>query len=324
MSISSLPNMVFTFLVCLMCWYVGYDLRIGFPVTGSDSTSLIWDVFCGFLTDRNFVYLAGFSLLLLSASFIQRIHFIFMIVQGKTTLPFLLFFLLNSANPDFYPIHPGSIAIFLLIFAIFELFGSYQNPSSTGRIFNLMVSIGVGSLIWPHLLLFIPVFLIGMYQFRILNTRTFFAGILGLLTVFWFVLGWCVWKSDFTVFTNLAQCLSEIHIVFTNESRLSVWLKPLFFFFLMIVLLFHISTQESERTIRTRHFLTFIFMLGFYSFILSLLYAPVFVDFEYLFYLSVSIIASCSLSGNGIRSYLFYYLLITLLIGAYILKLWIF
>ena len=323
LNISSLPNLLFTLLICAVCWYAGYDNWIGFPVKSDSGTSLLWHAVCDLLTDKNNTYFAGFTLLFLAAALLQRFNFRFVIFQGKTTLPFLLFLILNSVNPFFFPIRPVSIAIFPVIFAMFELFGSYQNPMATGRMFNVMFYLGMGSLICPYLLWFIPVFWIGMYQFRILTVRTFSASLLGGFTVFLFVLGWCVWKHDFGIFINIALCLSDIHIAFTNESLLTEWPKPICIFIFMLVLLFRISSQESEKSIRTRHFLSFLFMFGFSSFFLALIYASTFVDFECVCYLSASIIASYSFSGKyGIASFLLYYLVIAMLIILLFIRLW--
>ena len=321
--ISTLPNLIFTLLICFACWYIGYEYWIGFPVRSDSGASLLWYAVCGFLTDKDYTYIAGFTLLFLAAALLQRFNFRFVIFQGKTMLPFLLFFLLNSVNPDFFPVRPVSVAIFPFMFAMFGLFGAYQNPVTTGRMFNMMFNLCVGSLIWPYLLWFIPVFWIGMYQFRILNIRMFSASLLGLFTVFWFVLGWCVWKYDFAIFINIVQCLSDIHIVFAGKSWLTEWIKPLCYFFFMLVLLFHILSQESESSIRTRHFLSFLFTLGLYAFALSLFYAFTFVDFECVCYLSASLIASYSFSGkSGIVSFLLYCLIITMLIIFLFIRLW--
>ena len=322
-SISTLPNIIFALLICAVCWYIGYTYWIGFPVQSNNGTSLLWNAVCVFLTDKDYAYFAGFLLLFLAAALIQRINYLFIIIQGKTILPFLLFLLLNSVNPNFFPVRPVSIAIFPILFAMFELFGSYQNPDATGRMFNLMFYLCLGSLFWPYLLWFIPFFWIGMYQFRILNMRTFSASLLGLFTFFWFILGWSVWKHDFAIFKNIFQCLSDIHIVIFNESWLKGWLRPLCLFGFITVLLFYISSQESESSIRTRHFLSFLLMFCLCSFILSLFYASTFVDFECVCYLSASIFTSYIFSGkSGIVSFILYYLIIAVFIMLLFIHLW--
>ena len=323
LSVSSLPNMLFTFLICVACWYIGYTNKIGFPVQRDYDTSLIWDYICDFLNNSNFAYIVGFLLLLLGAALLQRFNFRFVIIRGKTTLPFLLFLLLNSINPDFYPVRPISLAIFPLFFALFELFGAYQNPTAAGRMFNMMFYLTVGSLIWPCLLWFIPIIGIGMYQFRILNIRTFSAALLGFFTVCWFALGWCVWNHDFSVFINFFNCLTDIQLFFTKESWFIGWLMPLCVFLLMIVLLIFVVFQETENTIRTRHFLSFMFLFSLVAFMLSLLYASNATDFVCVFYLPVSIVMSYFLSDKKrFTPFLIYYLLIAILVILLIVRLW--
>ena len=323
LNVSGLPNMIFTFLICVACWYIGYTNKLGFPVQRNSDTSLFWDYICTWLNDINFTFLVGFLLLLLGAALLQRFNFRFVIIRGKTTLPFLLFLLLNSINPDFYPVRPISLAIFPLFFALFELFSAYQNPAATGRMFNMMFYLVAGSLIWPYLLWFIPVIGIGMYQFRILNVRTFSATLLGFFTVCWFVLGWCIWKHDFSIFTNFFHCLTAIQLFFFSKSWLIGWLMPFCVFFMMIVLLIYIIVQESENTIRTRHFLSFLFLFSMVAFMLSLLYASNATDFVCVFYLPVSIMMSYFLSDKKkITPFLIYYLLIAILVILLIVRLW--
>ena len=323
-SLSGFLNITFTFFICTVCWMIGYYNSIGYPLQSGSGVSLLWDAIYRILpSDISYLYLMGFFLLCLGAALIQRFISLFVIIKEKTTLPFLLFLLLNSANTGFYPIQPISFALFLLIFSLFELFGSYQNPQAISRMFNVMVYLSAGSLIWPYLLWFIPVFWFGMYKFKIWNAGTVGASLMGLFTTCWFVLGWCVWKHDYTVFTNLVQCITDIRIMIMQESWLIEWLAPLCVFFFMIILYVQISLLEHENTIRTRHFLSFLLIFGIVSFALSICYASGFDDFLCVFYLSASIIISYFFSGKyGIIASLLYYLFTALFILILFIHLW--
>ena len=320
---SSLPNVIITFLICAACWYIGYNYSIGFPVRSDTGTSLLWRTVCELLSERNYMYIAGFSLLLLSAALVQRLNFLHVITQGKTTLPFLFFLLLNSINPDFFPVRPISVVFFLLLVALLELFGAYQNPAATGRIFKVMFCLALMSLVWPYSLWFVPFFWVGMYQFRILNVRTFAASLLGLFTVFWFVLGWCVWKQDFAVFVNLAQCVTDFQLFFVKESWSSNWPSLLPVFCLTLFMSIHISLRELESNQKSRHFLSFLLLIGFVSFLLSLLYISDFVDFICIFHLPVSLVAAHFFFDKyGFKSFLFYYLFVALLVILFFVRIW--
>ena len=322
LNLSGFPNIVFTLLICASCWMIGYYNTIGYPIRSG--ASLLWDVICRILPAKiNHLYLLGFMLLCVGASLLQRFNFLFVIIREKTTLPFLLFLLFNSVSPDFYPLRPISFAVFLLIFALFELFGSYQNPKAINSMFNVMVSLSAGSLICPYFLWFIPVFWVGMYIFKILNGRTFAASMLGLFTTCWFVLGWCVWKHDYAVFTNLVLCITDIRFVIMQNEWLIEWLAPLCIFFFMIILYVQFSVLEHENTIRTRHFLSFLLISGIVAFVLSLFYASGLDDLLCVFYLPASIIVSYFFSGKyGIVASLLYYLLMALLIILLFIRIW--
>jgi len=324
LNLSGIPNVVFTLLICVVCWMIGHYFTIGYPVQNEGGASLLWIAICRILpAGINHLYLMGFFLLCLGAALIQRFNFVFVIIKEKTTLPFLLFLLLNSVNPDFYPVRPVSFALFLFLFALFELFASYQNPKAISRMFNMMIYLSTGSLVWPYLLWFTPVFWIGMYKFKILNGRTFAASLLGVFTTCWFLLGWCVWKHDYAVFTNLMQCLSDFRMVITEETWLIEWIAPLCVCILMIILYVQISLLEQENTIRTRHFLSFLLISGVVAFVLSLCYASGFDDFLCVFYLSASIIVSYFFSGRyGLIASLIFYLLMVLLIFLLFIRLW--
>ena len=324
LNLSGLPNISFTLLICASCWMIGYYNSIGYPVQHESGATLLWDVIGRFLpADINHLYLMGFLLLCMGAALIQRFNFLFVIIKEKTTMPFLLFLFLNSVNPDFYPLHPISFAVFLLIATLFELFGSYQNPNAFNKMFNVMVYLSAGSLICPYLLWFIPVFWVGMYKFKILNGRTFAASLLGLFTTCWFVLGWCVWKHDYAVFTNLFHCIIDIRMVITQESWLIEWPAPLCIFFFMIILYIQISILEHENTIRTRHFLSFLLIFGIVAFVLSLFYAPGFDDLLCVFYLPASIIVAYFFSGKyGIVASLLFYLMMALLMILLFIRIW--
>jgi len=324
LNLSGLPNIIFSMLICVACWGGGYFFMVGFPVGGEADSTVLWDAICRLMPKRiDHLYIMGFILLCMGAMMLQWFNFLFVIVKEKTTLPFLLFLLLNSLNPGFYAIRPISFALFLLFFAMIELFGSYQNPKTVSRMFNMMVFLSAGSLVWPYLLWFIPFFGIGMYQFRVLNGRTFAAALLGLFTTGWFVLGWCVWKHDFTVFINLFQCMIDVRFIFIQESWLITWLAPLCVFVCMIFAFIHIALRKHENTIRSRIFFSFLLMISIASFVISVWYASSFDDFVCVFYIPASIIFAYFLSGKyRFGAFLFYYLPLSLFILLCWVRLW--
>ncbi|HCC52247.1 MAG TPA: hypothetical protein DEQ30_09470, partial [Porphyromonadaceae bacterium] len=78
----------------------------------------------------------------------------------------MLFLLLMSTNAGLIPVKEVSIVLLCLVFAIYELFYSYQSPELTGKFFNIGVLVGIAGLFMPQIVWLMPLFWIGMYQFR--------------------------------------------------------------------------------------------------------------------------------------------------------------
>lgn len=72
------------------------------------------------------------------------------------------------------------------------LYSVYQEPQMTQRIFLLFFLIAGGSVVEYGFALYIPVFLLGCYQMRVLVPRTVIAAIVGLLVPVWILWGFGV------------------------------------------------------------------------------------------------------------------------------------
>ena len=87
-------------------------------------------------------------------------------------------------------------------------FCTYQDKQSPGWAFYAFLCLGMASLLFPLLLLFIPVFWLFMrFQLNSLSWRTFLASLLGLLTPYWFLLAYMLWQNDFSFIYDMIQSL---------------------------------------------------------------------------------------------------------------------
>ena len=92
------------------------------------------------------------------------------------------------------------LALYLCAFRI------YQDKQSPGWAFYAFLCLGFASLLFPVLLLFIPVFWLFMrFQLNSLSWRTFLASLLGLLTPYWFLLAYMLWQNDFSFIQDMIQ-----------------------------------------------------------------------------------------------------------------------
>lgn len=321
-SISNPVTVVITVILCLGCWYLGFSESVGLPLNPGNNATSLWRFFCSLLTEKSFLlYIGGFLLLLFSSFLIQRGSFVLLIIKGKTMLPFLFFFLLNSTNSDLYPIQASSVALFFLFAAFYELFRSYQEPINVGRIYNATMYISVGSLLWVYLVWFIPLFWYGLYKFRLLSIRSFFASLLGFFTTYWFVLAWCVWKYDYSIFLVSVQSLMNINLFVLKDPAQFENIVP--FSMIVFIMLSVFVILRDLNTLRTRQYLMFLLVFSVYSFSLIFLYEHENANMLFIFYIPASVLLAYLFSNrSGFVSYLFYYGFLVFLFILFMLRLW--
>lgn len=259
---------LYVFGICLVCWIAGYAISLGYPVRAEAGDTPLWSAICDILPGKLFTYFIGLLLVAGGAFLLNRANYVLVIIRDKTLLPFLLFLLLLSTDPNFYPLKSTSLAVFCLILAIYQLFSSYHDPESTGRAFKTTFIIGLGSLLWIHILWFIPLFWIGMYRFRSLTPKTFAASLLGIITIYWFVFAGALWKEDFSFFHIAADSLMRIHLLHFELSEWIGWISIAYMVILTIIASINILTHEHEDNLRTRQFLAFLMVFALWSFVL--------------------------------------------------------
>lgn len=257
---------------CIFCWVIGYMGSIGFPVYGEVEASSLWNVLCQVLRQKEWAYLFGLLLLFGGAFFVHRANYALVLIRERTLLPFLLYALLASTNPDFFPLKATSFGVFCLILALYQLFTSYHDPLATDKAYNMAILIAVGSLLWVYILWFLPLFWWGMYYFRAMGIRMFAATLMGVLTVYWFLLGWCVWQADFSAFTIPIASLFKIRPLTALWTSAVDWIQFLLVAGLTFLASMHIIMHENDDSLRVRQFLSFLIALSIGSFGLFFLY----------------------------------------------------
>ena len=115
---------------------------------------------------------------------------IFNLLRTLTALAGGMFFAMQAAYPQgMTAFNGGTLAVLLVPLTVFVLFTTFSNPGRTRRIFLIFFLLTLGGLTQAGFLLFIPVFAIGCLQMRIFNLRTFTAGLLGIITPPWILIG---------------------------------------------------------------------------------------------------------------------------------------
>jgi hypothetical protein len=270
--------------VSLCFWAAGYWVAAGYPAHGGKLASPLWETVCRTLPSQAATYLAGLLLLVAGALLIHRANYVLGIIREKTLMPLFLFVFLVSVTPGFSPLHPASLSVFCLIAAFFQLFAGYHDPKSTRKIFNTTLFIGLGSLLWIHVLWILPVFWWGMYHLQAWNRQTLPASLVGVGTVYWFLLAWCVRQHDFELLRRSFALFPTIGVydVFA-DSRLADWLHLLCIAGFTAIASINILMHELAADLRLRRFMAFLVVLAgallcmslFYDGFLSLACVPI-------------------------------------------------
>ncbi|MDR1920039.1 MAG: hypothetical protein LBQ65_10395 [Tannerellaceae bacterium] len=256
----------------LFFWISSYIHSVGYPVVSGASATPLWSLFCRILPNKTVTYLIGFLLTLAGAFLIHRANYMLVIIREKTLMPFLFYILFISSNPNFFPLNSTSLGIFCLILAFYQLLTSYHDSGAIRKTFNAALFIGVGSLFWIHILWFMPVFWWGMHNFKALSLRMFLASLTGVCTVYWFLLGWCMWQDDFTPFGLSFGGLLNAGLPDFSQADWISWLHVGYTAFLALIAIVYILLHEQDDTLRTRQFLNFLIVFCVASSALFLLY----------------------------------------------------
>ena len=106
------------------------------------------------------------------------------------------FIILSCTACFLFPQLSGSIVQLAFIGMFLFLFRTYQDPQATGLSFYAFACIGIASMVFIHILWYVPVLWIVMAtQLQSLSWRTWLASLIGLLAPYWFALAWFLMPS---------------------------------------------------------------------------------------------------------------------------------
>ena len=173
-------------------------------------------------------------------------------------------FLFNSAS--------GSIVSLCVIASCLCAFRSFQDKEATGWTFYAFLCIGMASLVFPLVLLYVPLFWLFMkMQINSLSWRTFFASILGLATPYWFAAAYLLLKytsvealaAGWATFTDRLQLYFPLpHALQLSDFTVNQAITYLFVTLLLLTGIIHYWRDSINDKIRTRQLYGCFIMLG--------------------------------------------------------------
>ncbi len=195
----------------------------------------------------------------------------FSLIRRRTTFHVCLYILM--ATMCFF-LHPWKLTIvvpLLFLMSLFTLFKGYESSQAPVHTFNAFFFLGAGSLLFPQLLFFVPLFYMGLLPFRSFSARSFFAGIVGLCVPYWFLLGHAFYHDQMPMFyepfRELVRFQSIDYGALTLEQAVNGGAIALLSLFSSVNCL---NTSYLDK-VRTRIFLFFLVAAEAWIFLLAVL-----------------------------------------------------
>lgn len=263
----TLPVVIF---ICILCW-MGTSFLLP-RLEAYESGCSIWSRFASSGLAAWGGRIAGFALYASTGYFLIELNNTFAIIRTRASVQTSLYFLLITACPAMHMVYAGEVAAIAFLLALYFLFKSYQQANPSGNLFHSFVFIGAGSLLFPQLLYFIPIWLIGAYNFKSLTPRTFCAALLGLSVPYWLLLGHAIFYNELELFFEPFHELirfQPVDLLHGFELWQLVTLAYLFVLFLVSTI--HCVAAGYEDKIQTRAYLHFLIFLNLCIFFFILL-----------------------------------------------------
>ena len=137
----------------------------------------------------------------------------FALIRSRSSLPSALFAILYSSSLFLHEYGKGECWILLLFMgSLYCQLKSYELKKASPYIFHAFLWLGIGSLIEPGVILSAPLMFIMMFQLRSFCLKTFLAGIVGICTPYWLIIGYDLYCGNIPVFFTLFDNVLEWNI----------------------------------------------------------------------------------------------------------------
>lgn len=245
-------------IISTLVWIIAFFVR---PVQVSSNLYLFWQEFLGLLPINLTGEVISYFVYGVTGYLLIELNNTFSVIRIRTSLQCTVFVFLVTACSFLFPLQTGSIANLCLLTGIYYLFRTYQKQEPVAHLFHSFLFVSIGSLLFPELLFYIPLFLIGAYNFKSLTFRTFFAGILGLSLPYWFLLGYAYFYEQMKLFYAPFIELTSFAPIDYVHVQLYHILSGAFIIVLFIVASTHSIIVGYQDKIRTRSYLNFLIMI---------------------------------------------------------------
>lgn len=216
-----------------------------------------------------------FSLILVIfiAFLIQQVNDRFSVIRVRTKLPATIYILIIAGFTPMHVLHPVYFAAIFMLFAIYSIFGIFNNPNPFPEVFNAGFFIGIGSLFYFNLITVLPAFFIGIIiLYRDVKWREFVILFLGFSVPFILALGFAFY---FDRFLETLYIFEQNVSTSVNHIRDNYLLYGFLAFLMLLTLIGSIKLmqQYDSRKVSSRKYFS-LFMVIFIFSLIGFVFIP--------------------------------------------------
>ena len=208
---------------------------------------------------------------LLQAFIFNRIVNHFNLLGKPTFLPALLYVTTSSLLTPFVLLSPTLICNFLVLWMISKFLSIYRRDDVRSVMFDLGMIVGLGTLIYFPFIAMLPLLWISLIIFRPFHWREWLIGLIGFITIFFFLAVFYYWNDSLDQFYRIWLPLAS---PFPTQLNFNIYqylvLLPLLLIFILSIFQLRQNFFKSFVQIRKSfQLLFFMLLLGLISFYLK-------------------------------------------------------
>jgi hypothetical protein len=194
------------------------------------------------------------------------------ILRVRASVLAAFYYLFIAFCPEMYLFSYSTLSVLAFLLSFFFLFSSYQMFDSSVPLFHSFAILSIGSLFFPQLIYFVPIWWIGSSMMQSLNLRSFFASIIGFALPYLLLLAYALYINKIDVFFAPFQSIAIFGgMNIFEETPLPNLYSVAYFLILFVISFVHCLAIDYDNKIRTRITLHFIILVNICLFIFILL-----------------------------------------------------
>lgn len=234
----------------------------------------------------------------------------YVLIRRKTFLHIGICALLFSSHPCMAMMNASYISVIFVLSAISWLFGSYSSNRRSKSALGVSLILALGSMFAPSIILYFPVFWIGLAIMRCLDFRSFLASLFSAFCVYFPAYTYFLFTDRLNLFlqpfTSInTEALSQLPIL--NFDHYSWSIIGISIFLLVIIFIYNYMTNYKDK-IRVRSLISFLNVMVVFA-LLCLLLVNIDLISDLFILLAVGTLLLThffSLAEEGWIAYMFY------------------